>query len=753
MRPLVLALLLAAPVLSVDRAKFRTCDQTGFCRRHRHEVPNHKYVVAPGTFLLHSDGVLRAELHGGPFGVPLALQVSAFTCGVVRMRITELNPLHGPRWEPSDILEDGLALDSLRELDAQALGASHGAHAAVASGKAKAFGFGAEDARSVLLVSLHPFDAALYVGDAPAVSLNPERRLYYEHHRRRDDSTPALPDPEGEEDVHGGKEIVDYGEDGLAIYSDGTKQKAKSGRFAEPADDGEAADEAGDEAEAPASAGDASLWEESFGSHRDSKPLGPASVGMDVSFDGAAHVYGLAEHAAPLNLPSTIGEGARYSEPYRMWTLDVYDYELDSPMALYGGVPLLLAHTRGSTVGALWFNPTETYVDVSRGPDSSPPTRAHFMSESGVIDLMLLPGPTPAHIFRQYADLTGVTPLPPRFALGYHQCRWNYNDEADVRDVHSQFESLDFPYDVLWLDIEHTDGKRYFTWDSFKFPSPAKMIDELGATGRKMVTIVDPHIKIDSNYPVYKEAHDKKLFIQKKDGAELDGWCWPGSSAYLDFTSVEVRDWWATRFNYDSYVGSTPNLYTWNDMNEPSVFNGPEVSMDKDAKSLAGVEHREWHNLYGMYMHQATALGLLRRNPEQDRRPFVLSRSFYAGSQRWGAIWTGDNACKWDHLEASMPMLLTLGLCGITFSGADVGGFLGKGGGYGDPDAELFTRWYQTGAYQPFFRGHAHHDSARREPWTFDDATTARLREIAKQRYQLLAYWCARSLRASYYFT
>jgi len=176
-------------------------------------------------------------------------------------------------------------------------------------------------------------------------------------------------------------------------------------------------------------------------------------------------------------------------------------------------------------------------------------------------------------------------------------------------------------------------------------------------------------------------------------------------------------------------------------MNEPSVFNGPEVSMDKDAKSLAGIEHREWHNLYGMYMQQATALGLLRRNPKQDKRPFVLSRSFYAGSQRWGAIWTGDNACKWSHLEAAIPMLLSLGLCGITFSGADVGGFLGKGGKYPDPDAELFTRWFQAGAYQPFFRGHAHWESARREPWTFNDQTTAILRKIAMERYQLLSYW------------
>eukprot|EP00967_Tisochrysis_lutea_P116091 scaffold186571_cov28-Tisochrysis_lutea.AAC.2 len=167
-------------------------------------------------------------------------------------------------------------------------------------------------------------------------------------------------------------------------------------------------------------------------------------------------------------------------------------------MALYGGVPLLLAHAGNRTTGLLWFNPSETFVDISREAPSSSSwlggtpttggsTTSFWMSESGVVDVMLLPGPSPLGIFAQYAALTGYTPLPPIFSLGYHQCRWNYNDEADVRYVHGQFEELDLPYDVLWLDIEHTNGKRYFTWDDFKFPEPEKMQQELAATGRKMV--------------------------------------------------------------------------------------------------------------------------------------------------------------------------------------------------------------------------------------------------------------------------
>jgi len=170
-------------------------------------------------------------------------------------------------------------------------------------------------------------------------------------------------------------------------------------------------------------------------------------------------------------------------------------------------------------------------------------------------------------------------------------------------------------------------------------------------------------------------------------------------------------------------------------MNEPSVFNGPEVSMQKDCKSTTGVEHREWHNLYGMYMHRATSEGLVKRNEGANARPMVLSRSFYAGSQRWGPIWTGDNVADWGHLAISMPMMLSLGLAGLTFTGADVGGF------FGNPDAELVLRWQQAGAYQPWFRGHAHHDSKRREPWVFGEPWTTRLRDATLARYQLLPFW------------
>lgn len=283
--------------------------------------------------------------------------------------------------------------------------------------------------------------------------------------------------------------------------------------------------------------------------------------------------------------------------------------------------------------------------------------------------------------------------------------------------------------------------------------------------GRKMVTIIDPHIKRDMGYTQHRLATEMGLYIKDKDGhSDYHGWCWPGESSYLDFTNPRVRQWWAEQFSLQKYEGSTLDLYTWNDMNEPSVFNGPEVSMPKDTKNLEGVEHREWHNLYGYYMHRATFEGQLYRSrehlsspdssisssltsffrsPEEKKdnelssplRPFVLTRSFWAGSQRFGAMWTGDNAAQWSHLEVSLPMLLSLNLAGFSFSGADLGGF------FGDSDAELFTRWYEAASFTPFFRGHAHHDSKRREPWVYGEPHTSIHRAMAMLRYSLLPYW------------
>lgn len=335
--------------------------------------------------------------------------------------------------------------------------------------------------------------------------------------------------------------------------------------------------------------------------------------------------------------------------------------------------------------------------------------------------------------------------MPQYFSLGYHQCRWSYLDQEDLLHVNEKFNEHEIPCDTITLDIDHTDGCRYFTWNDKLFPDPVGMQEALVRDGRQLVTIADPHIKVDEEYQVYKEAAEKDLVVKNKDGEQFVGKCWPGDSVYLDFLNEETRQHWASQYSYDKYKKSTPNVWAWNDMNEPSVFEYPGNAMPIDNiqtfKTLAEpekafeVEHREVHNIYGYGQHKATYDGMVKRNECQNIRPHVLSRSFYAGSQKWTTVWTGDTGATWDYLKNTVPQLLSLSLCGISNCGGDVGGFLG------DPEPELAIRWYQVGMFMPYFRAHSEITSKRREPWLYEKKYCDIIKECIKERYRLLPYW------------
>jgi alpha 1,3-glucosidase len=417
-------------------------------------------------------------------------------------------------------------------------------------------------------------------------------------------------------------------------------------------------------------------------------------------------------------------------------------------MTLYGAIPFMQAHRKGSTVGVFWLNGAETWVDIikaktaanplSLGIKGSTTTQTHWISESGQLDLFIFLGPTSKDVVSAYSALTGYTQLPQEFAIAYHQCRWNYVTDDDVIDVNKKFNKFKIPMDVLWLDIEYTEDKKYFTWDALTFDDPENMHKQVAKSDRKMVTIIDPHIKNTDNYPVVEQLKKQGLAVKNKDGNIYDGWCWPGSSHWIDCFNPAANKWWKSLFQYDKFKGTMPNTFIWNDMNEPSVFNGPETTMPKDNLHHGNWEHRDVHNINGMTFHNATYHALLARNKAEEkapRRPFVLTRSFFPGSQRLGAMWTGDNLAEWSHLAAALPMILNQGISGFPFAGADVGGF------FGNPSKELLTRWYQAGAFYPFFRGHAHIDTRRREPYLAEEPYRGIMTQAIRLRYALLPSW------------
>lgn len=432
-----------------------------------------------------------------------------------------------------------------------------------------------------------------------------------------------------------------------------------------------------------------------------------------------------------------------------MYNLDVFEYVLDSPMTLYGNIPFMQAHRKDSTVGVFWLNAAETWVDIVKSTETANPlalgigakstTKTHWFSESGLLDLFVFLGPSPKDVVSTYTGLTGYTQLPNQFAIAHHQCRWNYFTDNDVRYVDRKFDRANIPYDVIWLDIEYTDDKKYFTWNPLTFADPVGMQEQLDDSERKLVAIIDPHIKNTDNYKVVEELKSKALAIKNNKGELYKGWCWPGDSFWVDTFGEAALKWWADLFSYAKFPGSRPNLWLWNDMNEPSVFNGPETTAPKDNIHHGDWEHRDVHNIYGMTVVNGTYNGLVARNKEEEKqggvRPFVLTRSFFSGSQRMGAMWTGDNLADWGHLKQSIPMILSLGISGFPWAGADVGGF------FGNPSQELLVRWYQAGAFYPFFRAHAHIDTRRREPYLFPEPERGIVTRALRLRYSLLPAW------------
>uniref|UniRef100_A0A674MGN5 Glucosidase II alpha subunit n=1 Tax=Takifugu rubripes TaxID=31033 RepID=A0A674MGN5_TAKRU len=662
---------------AVEKSNFKTCDQSAFCKRQRALIPGESPYRALLETMELTNTRLTLQLINDKNKVRLLLELYRLQGNMTRVKINELKPLK-PRFEVPDVLKI----------------------------KVTDFSIFLSLSQRVIL-SARPFRLDIMEGREVLMSLNSRGLLAFEHLRIRKDT--AL-----------GSFCLSFKLLVTPFIPLLPKQTAK--------EDGK--DEEG-------------MWEETFKTFVDSKPNGPTAISLDFSLPGVEHVYGIPEHADTARLKTT-----ENGDPYRLHNMDVYKYELYSPMALYGSVPLIVAHNTERTTGIFWLNAAETWVDISsntagktvfgkmldyvQGSNEKPQTDVRWISESGIIDAFILLGPTPKDLFAQYASLTGTQSFPPIFSLGYHQCRWNYNDQEDVQAVDAGFDQHDIPYDYIWLDIEHTDGKRYFSWDPHKFSSPKEMLQGLKDKKRKLVAIVDPHVKIESSFKLHDEIQSRDLYVKNKDGGNYEGWCWPGSTGYPDFANPEMRELWAQMFAYDKYEGSMDNLHIWNDMNEPSVFNGPEITMIKDAKH-GEWEHRDVHNLYGFYVQMATAEGLIQRSGGVER-PFVLARSFFAGSQRYGAVWTGDNIAEWEHLKISLPMCLSLSLTGIAFC-ADVGGF------FNAPGTELLVRWYQAGSFMPFFRSHAHMDTPRREPWLHGLDNTNLIRDIVRQRYTFLPFW------------
>lgn len=454
----------------------------------------------------------------------------------------------------------------------------------------------------------------------------------------------------------------------------------------------------------------------------DDQPLSEAADGLGFRGEGAfwtrrlveaEAIYGLAEKAFDLNLRGRALE---------MWNRDPAVYSPgEDPIHL--NIPLLVALRQGRAYSLFFDNPGRARFDLGQ----TRPDRLRYEADSGELCVYFFAGPAIADVLERYTRLTGRMPLPPRWMLGYHQSRWSYESAEEVRDLAAEFRRRRLPCDVIHLDIHHLDGYRVFTWDRERFPDPPRLLAELRESGFRAISILDPGVKVDPGYAVHDEGLKRDVFCKRPDGRRFVGPVWPGNCYFPDFTDPEVRAWWGELYAPLLEAGVSG---FWNDMNEPAIFGGDMPADVQHSYEGRGAVHAEIHNVYGLQMARASAEGQRRLRP--DERIPVISRSGYAGLQRYALVWTGDNESSWQQLRLGVSMCLNLGLSGVAFCGPDTGGFAG------DCDGELLARWTQVGALTPFFRNHSALGTARQEPWAFGEPYESICRRWIELRYRLL---------------
>jgi alpha-glucosidase len=438
------------------------------------------------------------------------------------------------------------------------------------------------------------------------------------------------------------------------------------------------------------------------------------------------HFYGFGERTGMLD---------KIGQRLTNWTTDSLDYHALTD-EMYQAIPFFMA-LRPQLGYGIFLNITSwSCFDI--GADQPSVWRMEVRHPE--LDYYIIYGTEPATILETYTELTGRMPLPPKWSLGYHQCRWSYRSEEEVRQLAAEFRQRQIPCDVIHLDIDYMDGFRVFTWNRQRFPNPRQLIHDLNQQGFNVVTIIDPGVKYepDTDYAVLSKGLQQDYFVRHANGRLFHGYVWPDRAVFPDFMRAAVRHWWGDLHHVLTDAGVAG---IWNDMNEPALNDRPFGDPgDKIPLPLGAPQgdpserttHAETHNLYGLMMTRAAAEGLERLRP--DQRSFVLTRSGYAGIQRWSSVWTGDNYSRWEYLEMSLPMLCNLGLSGVAFVGADIGGFAGNA------TAELFARWMQVGMLYPLMRAHSSITSMQHEPWVFGERVEQICREYIELRYQLLPY-------------
>jgi len=394
-----------------------------------------------------------------------------------------------------------------------------------------------------------------------------------------------------------------------------------------------------------------------------------------------------------------------------------YGYETRAELMNFC-IPLVVS----SKLYAVHFdNAAIGYLDL----DSKKNNTLEYETISGRKTYQVVVGNSWEDLVQNYTDLTGKQPLPPRWAFGNFSSRFGYHTQEEVEKTIKKFEENNIPVDAIILDlywfgktVQGTMGN--LDWDKDNFPNPEKMISDLNAKGVKTILITEPFILTTSSK--WKETTEQKVLATLKDGKPATWDFYFGNTGIVDVFKPQGSAWFWNVYKRLINQGVAGH---WGDLGEPEVF----PSFANTAKGTAD----EVHNIYGHNWAKLIADGYKKDFPTQ--RPFILMRSGYSGSQRFGMIpWSGDVSRSWGGLQSQMEISLQMGMQGLAYMHSDLGGFAGD-----YYDNELYLRWLQYGVFNPIFRPHAQEDVASEVVYK-DVDTRAIAKKAVELRYQLLPY-------------
>jgi len=403
---------------------------------------------------------------------------------------------------------------------------------------------------------------------------------------------------------------------------------------------------------------------------------------------------------------------------------DNYKYG-DPRLPMYSSIPFFIGIHDRQVYGLFFHNTYKTFFNFGL----STPDFASINADGGDADYFFFYGSGVRDVLGQYTSLTGRMPLPPQWSLGYHQSRCSYYPQTNVQLIAETFRKKQIPIDCIVLDADYLQDYEPFRINKKRFPDMPGLAAELKKMDIELTASVNPGIKLDSTYPANADGLKKDVFLKYADGRPFVSEMAPSLNHYVDFTDPKARSWWIDNLKFlpDNGIHGY-----WNDMNEPAVAGSylpDNLVFDFDGRKVNALEGK---NVYGMQMARSSYESALKYGG--GRRPFVLTRSAFAGIQRYSAMWSGDNQAKDEYLLGGVLLNTQLGLSGVPFVGPDLGGYIGDG------NKELFKRWVEVGVFSPFVRNHREFFANASEPWAYGEEAEAISRTYIGFRYRLMPY-------------